>query len=85
MFSSTVKLVRFKSRECNIGEKLPGLITQILLREINWDVVAFSQISLSQQHQSERMFTMVWISAVVVRADITDKTAKRCAALVEIL
>ena len=28
---------------------------------------------------------MAWISAGVVRADIADKTAKRCAALVGIL
>ena len=43
------------------------------------------RISLNQQHQTEHMFTMAWISASVVRADIANETAKRCAALVEIL
>ena len=43
------------------------------------------RIFLGKQHQTEHMFTMAWISSGVVRADIANKTAKRCAALVEIL
>ena len=43
------------------------------------------RISLNQQNQTEHIFTMTWISADVVRADIANETAKRCAALAKIL
>ena len=43
------------------------------------------KIPLNLQHQAEHTFTMARDSAGVVRANIVNETAKRCAALAEIL
>ena len=48
-------------------------------------VVVFNRNSSNKQLQSERVFTMVRISAGAVTADIADENSKRCLALVEIL